>query len=85
MNNQWIIDKTGGIIKHTSNGLVLEIENGEVINIAQMPSTIKLGSLPSLIKDALVAYKKYNNRARDPTNKNSNRPVLSLKKKDRYL
>ena len=82
MNDDWVIDKTAGVIRHVRNGLVFEIENGEVVNIENVSSAIKLGALPGLLREGLFAYENYGDNENRATMKYApNRPVLSLKKK----
>lgn len=79
--NIWLLDKAARSVRHSINGLTLTIECGEVVNIENLSSVIKLGTLPSLLHEGLLAYKNAGEKENKSTKEHtSNRPVLCLKK-----
>ncbi len=85
-NDNWIVDCKNGTVKHTKSKLTLTVDNGEFVNIENMPSTLRPSELRLLLEDALLAYKDHAKKtpglAPSPIpNHKPKRSLLSLKKK----
>lgn len=80
--NQWVVNKSTGIVRHSS-GLTLSLERGAVVNIDVIPPSITTRDLPSLIDDGLLAYRQHKTETLPvaPVHVARN-PVLALKKKN---
>lgn len=77
--DSWSFDQQTGIVKH-ANGLIVEINNGEVVEIQGMPKGISTRELPGLLEDAVKASQSAGKPSESPGSNKPKRPVLSLKK-----
>lgn len=74
--NDWVIDT----IKRKANhkcGLVLEMRNGEVVNIVSMPISVMTRDLPVLLKDATRTYRTTTQKS---IKARRDRSIINLKK-----
>jgi len=82
MNVKWVIDLSAGTATH-ENSMALLIDDGEIVNIETLPSSVKPKDIPGMMKEALLAYKnciRESNINKPDINK-PRRPLLTLKKK----